>query len=226
MQRTPSCSKMHVCMLRHVTVPFTASGIVGRIIFICTRQFTSALLASGPTNFVREIPLAAVANASFKASSPTASFPQRCKAFYATHHSRESQKVFHYSRVYHNRCPLPLPTVRSPLFQCRRIIRIALHDPESSSAAYVLVHCNCHQCFSFWYVRFPDRRGHSITDAQSRNLHEPRFGASAARPPCLRLCRQCVKSPNVYMSSVVVRVQFCQSALPIEPSSACVRRVH
>ncbi len=212
-QRMPSCSKMHVCMLWRAAVPIDASGMVGRIVFICTRQYTSALLVSGPINFVCEIPLAVVANASFKASSPTASFRQHCEAFHATHHSRKSQKVLHYSHTYHSHRPLPLSTVRGSLFQCHRVIRIALRDPELSSAKYVLVRCYCHQHFSFWYVRFPDRRGHPITDTRSRDLHEPRFGSSAAHPPRLRLHRRCIKSPNVCMSSVVVRVQFHQSTL-------------
>ncbi len=188
-QRTPSCSKMHVCMLQRAAVPIAASGIVGRVIFICTCQFTSILLVSGPIIFVRKIPLAAVANASFGASSPTASFPQCREAFHATRHSRESQKVLHYSHAYHSHRPLLLSTVCGPLFQCRCLIRIVLCDPESSSAAYVLVRRNCCQRFSFWYVRFPDRRGHSITDARGRDLHELRFRASAACPPRLRLQR-------------------------------------
>ncbi len=180
MQRTPSCSKLHVCMLRRAAVPVAASGIIGRIVFICTCQFTSTLLASRPIIFARKIPLAAAANASFKASSPTTSFLQRREVFRAARYSHESQKVLHYSCAYHGRCLLPLSTVRSPLFQCCRIIRIALCDPESSSAAYVLVCRNCLQRFIFWYVRFPDRRGHPITDAQSCDLYELKFGASAA----------------------------------------------
>ncbi len=203
-QRTPSRSKMHVCMLWRAVVPIAASGIIGRIVFICTRQFTTALLASGPIIFVRKITFAEVANASFKASSPTASSPQCRKAFHTARHLRESQKVLHYSRAYHGHRPLLLSTIRSPLFQCCRIIRIALRDPESSSATYVLVRHNCRQCFSFWYVCFPDYRGHPITDTRSRDLHELRFGASAAHPPCSRLCQRCGKSPNVYMPSVVV----------------------
>ncbi len=59
-QQTPSCSKLHVCMLRRATVRIAASGIVGRIVFICTRQSTSVLIASALIIFVRKIPLAAV----------------------------------------------------------------------------------------------------------------------------------------------------------------------
>ncbi len=185
-------------MLWRAAVPVSASDIVGRIVFICTRQSTSALLASKPISFVCEIPLLWFANirtnASFKASSLTASFPQCREAFRSMRHSCESQEVLHYSRAYHGLRPLPLSIVCGPHFQCHHVIRIPLRDQESSTATYVLVRRNCHQCFSFWYVHFPNRRGHPITDVRSRDLHE--FS-------CL---------------SPILSVRTA-----IEPSSACVR---
>ncbi len=187
-------------MLRFTVVPIVASGIVGRIVFICTRQSTSALLASGPIIFVRKIPLAVVRKYlrqrvfqsifSYRVLHAASwSFPRHVSFV-------QESTVLHYSRAYHSLCPLPLSIVRSFLFQCRRIIRIALHDPESSAASYVLVRCNCQKSFSFWYVCFPNRRGHPITDVRSHDFYE-------------------LSCPSPILS---IRTA-------IEPSSACVRSV-
>ncbi len=131
-QRTPSCSKFHVCMLRRAAVPVAASGIVGRIVFICTHQYSSVFLASGSTiSFakflspaVREYPYRRVLFSVLFVPRPSRSV---AKLFHAMHHltSRESQGKFCHSRVYRGFQPL-LPFSFAAPFRCYRIIRSGL----------------------------------------------------------------------------------------------------
>ncbi len=133
----PSCSKLHVCMLRQAAVLIVASGIVGRIVFICTRQYSSVFLANGSTiSFTKFLP-AAVRKHPYRRVLLSVSFvlrPSRSvtKLFCTTHHLtcclrvKENSAVVARITAFNHCCH---PSFATP-FQCYCIIRSALRDPR------------------------------------------------------------------------------------------------
>ncbi len=146
-------------MLRCAAVPVVASGIVGRIVFICTHQYSSAFQASGSTiSFakflsaaVREYPYRRVLLSVLFVLCPSRSIT---KLFHAAHHlmSCESQGKFRRSHAYHGFQPLlpfiicgPLPVLpHHPQRFTRPQIRLLpctfLHVVTAVSAFYFGTH--------------------------------------------------------------------------------------
>ncbi len=168
---------MHVCMLWRAAVPVLASGIVGRIVFICTCQYSSAFLASGFTiSFtkflsaaVREYPYRCALLSILLVPRPSRSI---AKLFCATHHltSRESQGKFRCSCAYHGFQPL-LP------FIVRGFFPVLPHHPQHLTRPQIrLLLCTFSHfitavnAFPLWSARFSNHRGHPVTDAWSRYL--------------------------------------------------------
>ncbi len=164
-------------MLRRAAVPVTASGIVNRIVFICTRQYSSAFPASGSTISFAKFLSAAVRKYLYQRvllSVPFVPRPSRsvAKFFRATHHltSHESQGKFCRSRAYYSFQPLLPSIVRGPFpvppHHLQRLMRSQIRLlPCTFSHIVTAV-----SAFPLWCAHFSNRRGHLVTDARSRDL--------------------------------------------------------
>ncbi len=143
-----------------------ASGIVGHIVFICTRQYSSAFLASGSTISFAKFLSAVVCEYPYRRVLLSVLFvphPSRsvAKLFHTAHHltSCDSQGKFRRSHVYHGPF-LVLP--HHPQRLTRPEIRLL---PCTFSHVVTAV-----SAFPLWHARFSDRRGHPVTDTWSRDL--------------------------------------------------------
>ncbi len=175
-------------MLRRAAAPVVASGIVGHIVFICTRQYSSAFLANGSTILFAKFMPAAVHKHPYRhvlLSVPFVPCPSDsvAKLFHTMHHLtlRKSQGKFRRSCPYHCFQPL-LPSIVCGPFP------VPPHHPKRLTRPQIRILPNTFlrvvtavSAFPLWRARFSDRWGHPVTDAMSHDLR--RLSCSSPHPP-------------------------------------------